>query len=223
MLNGTRPLGELLLLLLPSLNETLYMVGVSIIFTYLIGLPLGVILVATDKGHILQNVVVNRVLGVIVNILRSTPFIILMVAISPFTKMVVGKSIGTTAAIVPLVVAAAPFAARLVESSLKEIDKGIVEAAISMGASPWQIISKVLLPEAKPSLILGATITTISLISYSAMAGVIGGGGIGTLAINYGYYRFDSEVMLATVAVLVILVQGIQSLGDWGAAKVNKK
>ncbi|OWZ84653.1 methionine ABC transporter permease [Natranaerobius trueperi] len=223
MVDIFQQLNELLDLLLPALYETFYMVGVSITITYLLGLPLGITLVVTEKGHILECQSVQKISGTIVNIFRSTPFIILMVAIIPFTVLIVGRSIGTTAAIVPLTVASIPFAARMVESSLKEIDSGVIESAIAMGASPWQIILKVLIPEALPGLILGGTITIINLISYSAMAGVVGGGGIGTLAINYGYYRFQTDVMIATVVVLIILVQGIQAIGNFTAKKVDKR
>jgi len=209
--------------LLQALWETLYMVGLSGLFTILIGLPLGIILVVTDRKHILENVVLNQTLGWIINVLRSAPFIILMVAVIPFTRMVVGTTVGTAASIVPLTIAAAPFFARLVETSLKEVEWGIIEAGLSMGATPAQIISKILLPEALPSLILAVTNVVVNLIGYSAMAGAIGGGGLGDLAIRYGYYRFQPEVMLATVVMLIGVVQIIQSLGDWGAKKLNKK
>ncbi|AQS60024.1 methionine ABC transporter permease [Desulforamulus ferrireducens] len=202
--------------------ETLYMSIVSVFFASLIGIPLGVILVITDKGHIKENLPLNRLLGSIVNIFRSFPFIILLLALSPFTRFVVGTTIGTTAAIVPLTIASAPFVARLVETSLKEVSWGVVEASLAMGASTWQIIRKVLLPEAMPGIILGTTITTIAVIGYSAMAGVVGGGGLGDLAVRYGYMRFDSVIMVTTVIILVVLVQVIQSLGNALAAKFNK-
>ena len=169
--------------------ETLYMVGVSVAIAQLLGLPLGILMVTSEKGHILENTWLNKVLGFIINVGRSIPFIILLAAISPFTRSIVGTSIGTAAAIVPLTVAAIPFVARVVENSLKEVDPGVVEAALSMGASPWQIIVKVLLPEALPGLILGFTLTAVNLVGYSAMAGVIGGGGLGDVAIRYGYQR----------------------------------
>jgi len=203
--------------------ETLYMTFVSVFFATLIGLPLGVILVMTDRGHILENRVVNSVLGWIVNIGRSFPFIILLVAIIPFTKMIVGTFIGTTGAIPPLVVAAAPFVARIVETSLKEVEWGVVEAAVAMGATPWQVVSKVLLPEALPGLILGTTITTINVLGYTAMAGVVGGGGLGDLAIRYGFQRWRPDVMLVTVVILIVMVQLLQSAGDWLARKVDKR
>lgn len=214
---------EMLVLLAESLWETTYMVGVSAFIAALFGLPLGVILVTTDKGHVLENLVINRVLGAIVNATRSTPFIILMVAIIPLTRLIVGTSIGTDAAIVPLSIAAIPFVGRIVESALKEVDYGVIEAAQAMGASPLQIIAKVLIPEALPSIVLGLTITVISLIGYSAMAGAIGGGGLGDLAIRYGYQRFRADIMLATVIILIAQVQLIQSCGDWLARRLNKK
>jgi D-methionine transport system permease protein len=210
-------------LLGPAIGETLYMTAVAVVLSYVCGIPLGIILVTTDKGHILENSLVNRVLGAIVNVFRSVPFIILMVALIPFTRAVVGSSIGTTAAIVPLVISATPFVARLVETSLKEVPWGVIEASLAMGASPWQIILKVLLPEARSSLVLGFAITTISIVGYTAMAGAIGGGGLGDLAIRYGYNRFRTDIMIATVVILVILVQVIQSLGDNLAAKINRK
>jgi len=212
---------DLLRLIIPATGETLYMVAASTVFAYLLGLPLGIILVATSPGHIMPNPWVERTLGTLVNILRSAPFIILLVALIPFTKSVVGTSIGTTAAIVPLVISAAPFVARVVESSLKEVPYGVIEAALSMGASPKQIIQKVLLPEAKASLILGVAITTISVIGYTAMAGTVGGGGLGDLAIQYGYNRFRTDIMIVTVVILVVIVQIIQSLGTALARKLT--
>lgn len=214
---------QLWLLLGPAIQETLYMTLVATFLSYVLGIPLGIVLVTTDKGHILQNLPLNRFLGTIVNIFRSVPFIILLVALIPFTRIIVGTSIGTSAAIVPLVISATPFVARLVETSLKEVPWGVIEAAMSMGATPGQIIRKVLLPEARSSLILGFAITTISIVGYSAMAGAIGGGGLGDLAIRYGYDRFQTDVMVVTVVVLIIMVQLIQSLGDFLAAKINKK
>ncbi|REJ34763.1 MAG: methionine ABC transporter permease [Bacillota bacterium] len=210
-------------MLWPALWETLYMVAGSVFFGHLFGIPLGVLVVVTSPGHILPNRLVHRVAGVIVNIGRSIPFIILMVAIIPFTRWVVGTSIGTTAAIVPLSVAAVPYVARLVETALHEVDMGVIEAAQSMGATPWQVIYKVLLPESLPSLVLGVTITTISLVSYSAMAGAIGAGGLGDLAIRFGYQRFRGDVMLYTVVVLVVLVQVIQMLGNFIARRVDHR
>ncbi len=214
-------LSSLLQLVSPAVGETLYMVIVSTLLAYLLGLPLGVILVVTSPGHILPNPWVERILGTLINILRSAPFIILLVAFIPFTRVLVGTSIGTTAAIVPLVISAAPFVARVVESSLKEVPYGVIEAALSMGASPLQIIQKVLLPEAKSSLILGITITTISVIGYTAMAGAVGGGGLGDLAIQYGYNRFRTDIMIVTVVILVVIVQGLQSIGTTLARKLT--
>lgn len=214
---------DMLVLLVKALWETTYMVAVSSAVAALAGIPLGVVLVTTDKGHILENLAFNRILGSIVNATRSTPFIILMVAIIPVTRLLVGTSIGTEAAIVPLSIAAIPFVGRLVEASLKEVEFGVIEAANAMGATPWQIIIKVLIPEALPSIILGLTITVINLIGYSAMAGAIGGGGLGDLAIRYGYQRFQGDVMLATVIILIAQVQIVQSVGDYAARRLNKK
>lgn len=190
------------------------MVGASTLFGCLLGVPVGVLLVISGPGHILPNRLIHRITGVVVNIGRSIPFIILMIAIIPFTRLIAGTSIGSTAAIVPLSVAAIPYVARLVESALSEVDHGVVEAAQSMGASPLQIIFKVLLRESLPTLVLAVTITAVSLVSYSAMAGAIGGGGLGDFAIRYGYQRFDTAVTAACVVVLLVLVQLIQSGGD---------
>jgi len=198
-------------------------VGVSCALAVVFGLPIGVILVTTERKGILENPGVNQVFGVVVNIGRSIPFVILMVAIMPFTRLLTGTSIGTTAAIVPLTVAAIPFVARMVETSLREVDQGVIEAAQAMGASPWEIISKVLIPEAMPSLISGVTITAINLIGYSTMAGAIGGGGLGDLAVRYGYQRFRGDVMFATVVILVLLVQGVQMFGGTLARRVEKR
>lgn len=203
--------------------ETLYMVGVSTFFTMLLGLPLGVLLVITDAGQILAAPRLNKVLGAIVNVGRSLPFIILLVAVIPLTRLLAGTSIGSTAAIVPLTIAAIPFFARVVETALREVDRGLVEAAHSMGCTSWQIIAKVLIPEALPSLVLGLTITIIGLLGYSAMAGAVGGGGLGDLAIRYGYQRFNTQVMIATVVLLILLVQGIQMLGDRAARRIAKR
>jgi D-methionine transport system permease protein len=199
------------------------MVGVSCALAVVFGLPIGVILVTTERKGILENPGVNQVFGVVVNIGRSIPFVILMVAIMPFTRLLTGTSIGTTAAIVPLTVAAIPFVARMVETSLREVDQGVIEAAQAMGSSPWEIISKVLIPEAMPSLISGVTITAINLIGYSTMAGAIGGGGLGDLAVRYGYQRFRGDVMFATVVILVLLVQGVQMFGGTLARRVEKR
>lgn len=210
-------------LLLEALWETLVMVGASTGLAALFGIPLGVILLVTAKGHILPRPIFNRAVGAIVNATRSTPFIILMVAIIPLTRLIVGTSIGTAAATVPLVIAATPFVARLVEASLREVDPGLIEAAQAMGASPLQIIAKVLIPEALPGIVAGLTITTVSLIGYSAMAGAVGGGGLGDLGIRYGYQRFQGEVMAIVVVVLIALVTVVQSGGDRLAARLNKR
>lgn len=214
---------QLFNLLINGLWETVYMVGVSLLIATVFGLPIGVLLVITAPNHIRPQRVVHSILSIIVNVGRSLPFIILLVAIVPFTRLVVGTSIGTLGAIVPLTVGAIPFLARLVETTLLEVDSGVIEAAQAIGASTRQIIMKVLIPEAKSGIVLGITNSAVSLVSYSAMAGAVGGGGLGDLAIRYGYQRFQPEVMLATVVILVILVQGIQSLGDWIARSMNHK
>lgn len=216
-------MNNLLELLIPSLLETLYMIGISSIFTILLGLPLGIILVVTERNNILPFPKLNRILSTVVNIIRSLPAIILIILIVPFTRLIVGTSIGTTAAIVPLVVAATPFFARVVETALREVDFGIIEASISMGATPFQIITKVLLPEAMSSLVLGITITLINILGYSAIAGIVGGGGLGDLAIRYGYHRFKTNVLIASVIVLVLIVQIIQFSGNSFAKILNKK
>ena len=213
---------DMINLLIKSFFETCYMVAASTIMATVIGIPLGVILTVTRKDHILPNAAINSILGAIVNATRSTPFIILMVAIIPLTRMIVGSSIGTTAAIVPLTISAAPFIARIIESSLLELNPGVIEAAQAMGASPMQIITKVLLPEALHSIVLGVTLAIISLIGYSAMAGALGGGGLGDLAIRYGYQRFQLDVMITTVIILIIMVQAMQSFGNWMSKKLNK-
>ena len=196
---------------------------VSMIVASAIGIPLGVLLLATGKNQVLELGIANKTLSAIVNCVRSIPFIILMVAIIPFTRLIVGSSIGTTAAIVPLIIASIPLIARLVETSLREVPYGLIEAALSMGATPYQIIRRVLLPEAMPSIVAQLTTVIIVLIGESAMAGAVGGGGLGDLAIRYGYQRFNPEVMLATVIVLIVLVQVIQFLGNMLAKKLNKK
>lgn len=210
-------------LIIPSLLETIYMVSLSTLFSLIIGFPLGVLLVITEKGNIWERPLLNQLLNGIINILRSFPFIILMILVFPISRLIVGQTIGTTATIVPLSIAAAPFVARIMESSLKEVDKGIIEFSLSMGASIPEIIFKVLIPEALPSLILGITMTIINLIGYSAMAGAIGGGGLGNLAIRYGLYRFETDIMIASVFVIILLVQGIQFIGNRLSSIVNKK
>lgn len=216
---------QLVYTLLPyELWNTLYMVICSALIAIGIGLPLGIILTITGRGHLKEHPTIHQVLGSFINIGRSFPFAILMVALIPFTRWIVGTSLGTTASIVPLTIAAIPFVARLVEASLKEIDKGMIEAAVVMGSTPWQIITKILIPEALPSLILAATTTVINLIGYSAMAGTIGGGGLGKIAIQYGYQRFNVLLMVATVIVLIILVQSVQSLGQaWANHIIHKR
>lgn len=206
-----------------SLCETVLMVAISGLAGALLGVPLGVFLRLTDRGGVLENRAVNAVTGAIVNAVRSTPFIILLVAIIPFTRFVVGSSIGTAAAIVPLTISAIPFVARLVETALREVDSGLVEAAQAMGASTRQIVFKVLLPEALPGIVAGLTIMLVSLTGYSAMAGAIGGGGLGDLGIRYGYQRFLPDVMLAVVVILIVFVQLLQSLGDWAVRKLSHK
>lgn len=210
-------------LLLQGLLETLYMVGVSLVLAYVFGLPLGVILVVTEPDHLWPNKFANSVLSTVVNIGRSLPFIILMIAIIPLTRALVGTSIGTTAAIVPLTVAAIPFVARMVQTSLKEVDHGVIDAALAMGASSWQTITRALLPEALPSLFLGAAVTAVNLVGYSAMAGAIGGGGLGDLAIRFGYQRFQTNVMVMTVLILIILVQAMQLIGEWVANRLDHR
>lgn len=206
-----------------ELWNTIYMVISSTLIAVLFGLPLGIILTITGRGHLKENRWVHRSLGFLVNIGRSFPFAILMVALIPLTRWIVGTSLGTTASIVPLSIAAIPFFARLTESALNEIDKGLVEAAIVMGSTPWQIITKVLLPESLPILILSVITTMINLVGYSAMAGTMGGGGLGKIAIQYGYQRFNPFMMITTVIVLIILVQVIQGLGNFFATKIYQK
>jgi len=203
--------------------DTMWMVAVAMVVATLIGIPLGVFLATSGKGELLAAPLLNRVLGLIVNATRSTPFIILVVAIIPFTRLVAGTSIGTKAAIVPLTIAAAPFIARLIETAIREVDQGLVEAARAMGATPLQIVRKVLLPEALPAIVLSLTLAVVSLIGYSAMVGAVGGGGLGDLGIRYGYQRFMPDVMAAVVVVLSVLVQGVQSIGDRLARRLNKR
>jgi len=208
---------------LQAMIDTFYMVGFSLLIGSIIGIPLGILLVVTRAGGIIENKKIFKLINPIVNMVRSLPFIILLVAIIPFTRLIVQTSIGTSAAIVPLIIYVAPFIARLVENSILEVDEGIVEAAESMGATPMQTIWHFLLPEALGSLILSLTTAMISLLSATAMAGAVGGGGVGDLAISYGYERFDSFIMLVTVVVLIIFVQFMQSIGNWLAAKVRRE
>ncbi|MHB8128093.1 MAG: methionine ABC transporter permease [Mobilitalea sp.] len=203
--------------------ETLYMTIFSSLIAYGIGLPLGILLVVTDKEGIAPFVLFHKILGVIVNLIRSIPFIILLITVMPITRAIIGTTIGPTAVVIPLIIASAPYIARLVESSLKEVDKGVIEAAQSMGATPWQIIYKVFIPEARPSLIIGGAIAVTTILSYSAMAGIVGGGGLGDIAIRYGYYRYETEIMFVTVIILVIIVQLIQELGSKWMKRADKR
>ena len=214
---------DMIPLLTKALGETVYMVAVSMAIASALGIPLGVLLYATDKGQILESPLLNKVIGTVVNAIRSIPFIILMVAIIPLTRLLVGSAIGTTAAMVPLVIASIPFIGRQVETSLKDVPYGLIEAALSMGATPMQIISRVLLPESMPSIVAQLTTVVISLVGESAMAGAIGGGGLGDLAIRYGYQRFRPEVMIATVIILIVLVQAVQFVGNTIARHLDKK
>ena len=214
---------EIIKLMLQGIEETFYMVAVATVIGGIIGIPLGITLVTTSKGHILENRFINQILGTIVNIIRSIPFIILMVAIIPLTRLIAGTSIGTTAACVPLTIVAIPFLSRLVETSIRDVDFGLVEAAESMGATPFQIIRKVLIPEALPTIINNITVLIVNLIGASAMAGAIGGGGLGDIAIRYGYQRFRPDVMLATIIILIVVVNVIQAGGDFASRKKNKK
>lgn len=210
-------------MIVTGIGETLLMVFLSTVFGYLFGLPLGICLYLSDEDGIKPNAVLYRILDVLVNIGRSIPFIILLILIIPFTKLLVGKSYGTLATIVPLTVAAIPFIGRMVESSLKEVDKGVIEAAQSMGATTMQIVSRVLLKEARPSLINGITICLGTIVGYSAMAGTVGGGGLGDIAIRYGYYRYQSDIMIITVIIIVLLVQIIQYTGNKLSRSLDKR
>ncbi len=210
-------------MLLVGVWDTLYMTLVATFFSYVFGLVMGVVLVVCRKDGIRPNALVYGVLDVVVNLTRSFPFLILMIAVIPFTRFLVGTTIGNNATVVPLVLAAAPFVARLVESSLLEVDGGVVEAAQSMGASTWQIIRKVLLPEALPSLINGSAVSAITILGYSAMSGAVGGGGLGKLAIMYGYNRYQTDIMVMTVVLLIIIVQAFQSFGNWATRRSDKR
>ena len=214
---------NLIPILWESTLQTLYMVALSTLLGTLIGAPLGIFLATSRRGELLSAPVANTLLGLAVNAARSTPFIILVVAIIPLTRLIAGTSIGTTAAIVPLTIASAPFIARLIETAIREVDAGLIEAARAMGAAPFQIVRKVLIPEAMPGIILGLTLAVVSLIGYSAMVGAVGGGGLGDLGIRYGYQRFMPEVMLAVVVILIVMVQLVQSIGEWIAARVDKR
>ena len=214
---------EMIPLLTKALGETVYMVAVSMVISSALGIPLGVLLHVTAKGEFLDAPMVNRSIGAVVNAVRSIPFIILMVAIIPLTRLIVGSAIGTTAAMVPLVIASVPFIGRQVETSLREVPRGLVEAALSMGATPMQIITRVLLPESMPGIVSQLTTVIIALVGESAMAGAIGGGGLGDLAIRYGYQRFRPDIMIATVVILIVLVQLVQFLGNTLAARLDKR
>lgn len=214
---------ETIMMLVEGTRDTLYMTLMSTFFGYVLGLPLGILLTVTDKEGIRPNAFVYKILDVIVNILRSIPFLILLILVIPVTKAIVGKSYGSSATIVPLVIAAAPFIARMVESSLKEVDSGVIEAAVSMGAGTGTVIWKVLLAEARTSLLVGVTIAVGTILGYSAMAGTVGGGGLGDIAIRYGYYRYQTDIMLVTIVILVVLVQILQGIGMMLSRKMDKR
>ncbi|HZG14154.1 MAG TPA: methionine ABC transporter permease [Candidatus Bathyarchaeia archaeon] len=212
---------------IPDLNkaffETFYMLSISVLLSALLGIPLGILLYTSQHDLLGEKPWLNRIIGFVVNVIRSTPFVILLVALIPFTSWIAGTIVGPKAAVVPLTVAAIPFYARLVEGSLKEINRGVIEAALAMGSTLWHIIYKVLLVEARSGLIIGLTVTTISLLGFSAMAGIVGGGGIGDLAIRFGYYRFDNTIMFTTLVILIVIVQLIQAIGDRLAKKLDKR
>ena len=214
---------QVIIMLLEGIRDTLYMTLASTLFGYIIGLPMGIVLTVTDKDGIRPNAAVYKVLDVISNLLRSIPFIILLIVLIPFTRFVVGRSYGSTATIVPLTIAAAPYIARMVEPSLKEVDAGVIEAARSMGASDFQIVTKVMLVEARTSLIVGATISLGTILGYSAMAGTVGGGGLGDIAIRYGYTRWQTDIMVVTVVLLVILFQIFQTIGMKIANRLDRR
>jgi D-methionine transport system permease protein len=214
---------DLINLIVQATGESLFMVAVAALFGTLFGLPLGIFLATSRKGELFEAPAINKILGVIVNATRSTPFIILVVAIIPFTRLIAGTSIGSGAAIVPLTIASAPFIARLVEGAIREVDSGLIETASSFGATPLQVVLKVLIPEALPGLVLALTLAVVSLLGYSAMVGAVGGGGLGDLGIRYGYQRFMPDMMLAVVVVLIALVQSVQTAGDYLARRVNRR
>ncbi|RGD75285.1 methionine ABC transporter permease [Anaerofustis stercorihominis] len=203
--------------------QTLYMTIVSTVIAYIIGLPMGVLLVTSAKDGIKENKILFKILDILTNVLRSVPFLILLVLVIPLTRLIVGTTIGSTATIVPLVIGAAPFIARMVESSLKEVDRGVIEASLSMGASPYQIVSKVMITESMPSLMVGFAISITTILGYSALAGFVGGGGLGDIAIRYGYYRYQSNIMIVTVILLVLIVQILQAIGTKIATKIDKR
>lgn len=214
---------KVVMMILEGIQGTLYMTLTSTFFGYVLGLPMGIILAVTDKNGIKPNKIIYKILDVIVNIVRSVPFLILLILLIPFTRFIVGKSYGSTATIVPLTIAAAPFIARMIESSLNEVDKGVIEAAQSMGAGTFTIIWKVLLVEARTSLLAGATIAIGTILGYSAMSGTVGGGGLGDIAVRYGYYRYEQGIMIVTVVLLILLVQIFQTVGMMIAGKLDKR
>lgn len=214
---------EVIWMIIEGIKDTLYMTLASTLFGYVLGLPMGIILAVTDKNGIKPNPVVYKILDVIANIVRSIPFLILLILLIPFTRFLVGKSYGSTATIIPLTIAATPFIARMIESSLNEVDKGVIEAAQSMGADTFTIIWKVLLVEARTSILVGATIATGTILGYSAMAGTVGGGGLGDIAIRYGYYRYQTDIMIVTVILLVVLVQIFQTIGMRLSSRLDKR
>ena len=214
---------EVIQMLIKGIGETLYMTLVSTVFGYLFGLPMGILLTISDKEGIKPNPLLYKILDVIANIVRSVPFLILLIVLIPFTRMIVGKSYGSTATIVPLVAAAVPYIARMVESSLREVDAGVIEAARSMGASTYTIVTKVLLVEARTSLIVGVTITLGTILGYSAMAGNVGGGGLGDIAVRYGYFRYEAGIMTVTVVLLILLVQIFQTIGMKLSVRLDKR
>ena len=203
--------------------QTLYMTIVSTVIAYIIGLPMGILLVTSANDGIEENKILFKILDILTNVLRSVPFLILLVLVIPLTRLIVGTTIGSTATIVPLVIGAAPFIARMVESSLKEVDRGVIEASLSMGASPYQIVSKVMITESMPSLMVGFAISITTILGYSALAGFVGGGGLGDIAIRYGYYRYQSNIMIVTVILLVLIVQILQAIGTKIATKIDKR
>ena len=214
---------EMMLMLLEGTRDTLYMTLMSTLFGYVLGLPMGILLAVTDKEGIRPNAFLYKILDFVANLVRSIPFLILLILVIPLTKLIVGRSYGPSATIVPLVIAAAPFIARMVESSLKEVDRGVIEAAVSMGAGTGQIVWKVLLAEARTSLLVGVTIALGTILGSSAMAGVVGGGGLGDIAIRYGYYRYQTDVMVVTIVILVALVQILQGIGMLLSKKMDKR
>ena len=214
---------EFWLMFAQGLWETLYVVVIATLFSYIIGLPLGLLLAVTDQDGLRPSAGINKVFGTVVNLLRSVPFLIMVFLLTGFTRLIVGTTVGSPAMIPPLVIAAFPFVARLVESSVREVDRGVIEAAESMGASTLQIVTRVILPEATPSLITGATTATVTILGYSAMAGAVGGGGLGAIAINYGYYRKESATMWVAVVLIVILVQILQGIGNRIAARSDRR